>query len=756
MSIRQYLIGGPRAASSSSSSSRPEPRAPSSSSRGGAESPEDGTVATEGSSSVPASTAKASYPATSLPSVTSVEPAPKRARGFRTEHRDWLEEVSEGFYCRICRPAFLRGDSAARTGEMKSFIGRLVGPKDQPGRKADAHTREAIHVALSARMNSDAGRGQHRNALAVMYQASTQSKAQQLEKEKVGVRKYIEVLYFLTKEEIPHTTKYPKLLDLVYRFDPKLASFAATRPGNATYRSSNSSASMIASMDSVLDDKVVHAIRESINEFGVFSVLADETTAYGESVLSIYVRYLVVCEDSSTRAVVATEELLHVEAISDTKAETIYHAIDKAVEDRQLDKGAVYSVSFDGASCMASAKDGVYGLIRSRLQLVARSVAKAAHPLVQQCMDYTQQLYTAFSRSNRKSNILKASSTKLRARGDRYKGLLEVAPTRWLSTSNAIDRVLVILPIVIDALSAICGCRDFPAEERRKCRGIGKFFCKSYNIKLLIILRDILGAMARLSECFQSVGLAYVTAVEKTSDLLKFLEALNHSDSLDEAVCKDSAEIERQLAELDVDEFRSLPRSSHVQDSLFDVMSPFIKDLISEVKARFRDDVLYLATLGRFDRPEWNEATAQLVSIKLEGVACTWKEAIRQEVPFLKRDLEHTPLPNDGDFHGHFLSNSRLVSLYPNHAKICAVVMCLPTSTATVERCFSTTTRLADDHRPMSGVTLTRLMRINEQGPAVPRLGEGSRISDSYDNFIEAVWSHWRDAESRRIDCSNE
>ncbi|KAF4658781.1 hypothetical protein FOL46_006823 [Perkinsus olseni] len=347
---------------------------------------------------------------------------------------------------------------------------------------------------------------------------------------------------------------------------------------------------MIASMDSVLDDKVAHAIRESINEFGVFSVLADETTAYGESVLSIYVRYLVVCEDSSPRAVVATEELLHVEVISDTKAVTIYHAIDKAVEDRQLDKGAVYSVSFDGASCMASAKDGVYGLIRSRwgekirfihcrshrLQLVARSVAKAAHPLVQQCMDYTQQLYTTFSRSNRKSNILKASSTKLRARGDRYKGLLEGAPTRWLSTSNAIDRVLVILPIVIDALSAICGCRDFPAEERRKCRGIGKFFCKSYNIKLLIILRDILGAMARLSECFQSVGLAYVTAVEKTSDLLKFLEALNHSDSLDEAVCKDSAEIERQLAELDVDEFRSLPRSSHVQDSLFDVMSPFI------------------------------------------------------------------------------------------------------------------------------------------------------------------------------------
>ncbi|KAF4681635.1 hypothetical protein FOZ60_011740 [Perkinsus olseni] len=271
-------------------------------------------------------------------------------------------------------------------------------------------------------------------------------------------------------------------------------------------------------------------------------------------------------------------------------------------------------------------------------------------PLVQQCVDYTQQL--------------------------------------WLPTSNAIDRVLVILPTVIDPLSGICGCRDFPAEERRN----------PWNWR---------------------------TAVKRTSDLLKFLEALNHTDSLDEAVCKDSAEIERQLAELDVDEFRSLPRSSHVQDSLSDVISPFIKDLITEGRI-VPDDVLYLATLGRFDRPEWNEATAQLVSIKVEGVACTWKEAIRQEVPFLKRDLEHTPLPNDGDFHGHFLSNPCLVSLYPNHAKICAVVMYLPTSTATVERCFSTTTRLADDHRPMSGVTLTRLMRISEQGHAVPRLGEGS------------------------------
>ncbi|KAF4689823.1 hypothetical protein FOZ63_029152 [Perkinsus olseni] len=377
------------------------------------------------------------------------------------------------------------------------------------------------------------------------------------------------------------------------------------------------------------------AIRDSINQLGEFSVLSDETSCHNESVLSIYCRHV----SDAGGAISVEETLLHIQIVENTKSLTICDALDSSLKNRGLSTDNVHSVSFDGASCMASSKDGVYGRIlevwgrnikyvhcRShRLQLVARSVSKGGHPLIENCVDNIQGLYGLFSKSNKKVSILKSASDSLRESGDRYKGILEVAPTRWLSTAQAVSRL--------------------------------------------------------------------------TTDLVTELESLD-SDKL-EAIIKD--------------DFDSISgKLDGVLQSTFARFASLALDLTVEIRARFRDDCLFLSTLARSDSDGWNETIAVMTVTKLDGPGSEWASHLRSEVLFVKRYLAEEPIPAECNFHARFLERPKLVSLFPNHAHICSIVLCLPSSTASVERCFSTATRVASDHRHMSGETLGKLIRVKK------------------------------------------
>ncbi|EER04030.1 hypothetical protein Pmar_PMAR015367 [Perkinsus marinus ATCC 50983] len=637
------------------------------------------------------------------------EPHPKQQKSFRSVHAEWVEETPEGYYCKVCRPAYLRGDLLLKDAAEKYFVGKLVGNRQQPGRKAKAHAVDAAHVSLVTRAGVDSGSARQRGALSALYDASARSKMLQLKTEKAGLLSYIEGLYFLTKEEIPHTTKFGSLLNLLYRFSPELRAFGVTRPGNATYRSTTTATDIIDSMAAVLDLSTTNGIRQSINHYGEFSVMADESTAHSTSILSVYVRHV----DCKTTEV--CESLLHLQALTDTKAQTIYDAINNALLSRNLPVSSIHSVSFDGCSCMSSSHQGVYGLIlegwagyikfihcRShRLQLVAKTVARDTHVAIQECIENVQSLYSLFSKSNKKTSLLKECSVEMRDVGERYRGLIDVAPTRWLSTSQAISRLISILHIVLSALTKIGQDRDYSADDRSRVKGLLSYFTRDTNIQVLLVLGRILGAMAKLSEAFQKVGITYPIAVKRTDELIEELSELNTEASVAALVTNGLRELHGSVREQIVSR-RRRAAAGPPEASIYNVVSPYLTDIVAEIKSRFKDDVLFLMTMDRFDSSRWTRDVAGLVAVKLEGRQCTWKGALQEEVAFMKKDLEFDPIAEGDNFHRCFLMRDRLVALYPNHARLCSVVLCLPSSTASVERCFNLSTRIADDHRSMT------------------------------------------------------
>ena len=78
-------------------------------------------------------------------------------------------------------------------------------------------------------------------------------------------------------------------------------------------------------MDNILDDEVSTRLRCSINEYGAYTIMADETSINNKSFLGVYARFL---EESDGR-VKTVEELLFITAVTSTKAEALFVAINQ-------------------------------------------------------------------------------------------------------------------------------------------------------------------------------------------------------------------------------------------------------------------------------------------------------------------------------------------------------------------------------------------------------------------------------------------
>ena len=144
-------------------------------------------------------------------------------------------------------------------------------------------------------------------------------------------------------------------------------------------------------MSDVLDKNTVSLLTQSISLFHGWTLLADETSLHGASLLGPYAR---VIHPQSFEPI---EEMIHCVPIGCTKTVDIFQAIDRVVVKRNLDTSKLKCVSFDGAATMSSPKNGVYGLMKihwelpdliyqhcraHRLQLVARQLPKTHRSLL--------------------------------------------------------------------------------------------------------------------------------------------------------------------------------------------------------------------------------------------------------------------------------------------------------------------------------------------------------------------------------------
>ena len=254
------------------------------------------------------------------------------------------------------------------------------------------------------------------------------------------------------------------------------AIFSQTRAANASYRSKATVAEFLELMSDVLDKNTATLLTQSISLFYEWSLLADETSLHGGSLLGIYARFI------HPRSFEPIEEMIHCLPIQSTKAFDIFQAIHKVVVERNLDTTKLKFVSFDGAANMSSPTNGVYGLMKTtwklpnliyqhcrahRLQLVAKAVAKDSQ-IITDSLYLVQALYKFFNNSNKKLELLKAWAQLSEIKA---KKLVEITPTRWLSHSNAVKRLLKLYTTIAKSLEFIQESDNYDVDDRVKALG---------------------------------------------------------------------------------------------------------------------------------------------------------------------------------------------------------------------------------------------------------------------------------------------
>ena len=151
-----------------------------------------------------------------------------------------------------------------------------------------------------------------------------------------------------------------------------------------------------------------------------------------------------------------------------------------------LDITQLKCVSFDGAAVMSSPMNGLYGLMMSRwklpylvfqhcrahrLQLVGRNAAKDCRQ-AELALGTAHSLYVFFHKSNKKLELLSKISTSHPDFDGYVRRLVEVAPTRWLSYSHAIGRLLKIYVNISLALDYIQHSVSYNSDDRTRSSGL--------------------------------------------------------------------------------------------------------------------------------------------------------------------------------------------------------------------------------------------------------------------------------------------
>ena len=151
----------------------------------------------------------------------------------------------------------------------------------------------------------------------------------------------LKCLYFLAKNELPHTTKFATLLDLAINLGCDYMK-ELRRGGNASYRSEQTVSEFLFS----LSDCIKQDILTKMHKSSTISIMADEST-----------------DIAILKQAVVDEKLechfLGIRDIVDGRAATIKKCILDFLHDTLFDINNVSSFGSDGASVMTGCREGV-------------------------------------------------------------------------------------------------------------------------------------------------------------------------------------------------------------------------------------------------------------------------------------------------------------------------------------------------------------------------------------------------------------
>ena len=162
----------------------------------------------------------------------------------------------------------------------------------------------------------------------------------------------LQILYWLVKEEIAHTTKFVSLHDLAihlgcdYLRDLNLG-------GNAHYSSEQCISELLQSLSAVIEERILSNLSSS--EF--FALMTDEST--DSSILKQLVLIVRYVTDEAIKT-----SYLNIRDLVDGRAETIEAALLQVLRDKSIDVTKLRGFGSDGASVMTGRLTGVATRLR--------------------------------------------------------------------------------------------------------------------------------------------------------------------------------------------------------------------------------------------------------------------------------------------------------------------------------------------------------------------------------------------------------
>lgn len=535
------------------------------------------------------------------------------------------------------------------------------------------------------------------------------------------------LLYFLLKQEIPHTVNLRQIVSAVVCADANRSMLANIKqaPANAHHLSKSAASEFLESFSVTLFTR----IRDSLNSVEMYSILADECTdVNNRQSLSVCVRHI------DSRGV--SETFLSCVSLTETNAISIKEKLYSVLEMFLLPLNKCVSVSFDGASNFSGATGGVYGLMREdipnllyihcRAHVLQLAIVNASDKFapIKRIISLLRNVYSNFSQSpKRLTELLEIQQ----AYDMKVLHIVEPSYTRWLSHERCII-------VVWERLVPLVQCLESLYVQGEAGNDIGSLrfeFSLDSSLFYLCLLYHILPPLANLSRALQRSNATLHDSYELVHATLEHLRALNLDAILDDAISKS--------AECEAAGIIMTPLAPDTRNTCLKSAEKYLNLIVKSISDRFSDKFQVVSSFHKILINKANELNADLIPIcSLFDVSHS--EILKEWPIFCRLSTNYNTLETLLSF----VNSSMHKEMFPNIRSILFRLLLLPIGTASVERSFSTMNRILNSDRcRLNSDHVDALMKVSIEGPSIPDIRDSS--DDDRTEFCSFITSAYQE-----------
>ena len=254
----------------------------------------------------------------------------------------WLEydEDCKGAFCKVCRKS---GKSLQRTGGV--WVTKPFTNWKKAVEKMKAHEKSDLHSQASLAALAAEGALREGSIIQQLQKVDRQERT----KNRAAIKSLIRCTHFLTRQHIPHTTNFDKLVDLVVACGGNdLKYFLENAGRNARYTSHIAVVEFVEALGTWVEESLLQRLKKA----SYYSIMADECTDITTvEELSVFCRW----EQDG----LPVEHFLEIVHLQKADAESIHLALVECLKQKNLQVGRIVGMGFDGAATFSGKRSGV-------------------------------------------------------------------------------------------------------------------------------------------------------------------------------------------------------------------------------------------------------------------------------------------------------------------------------------------------------------------------------------------------------------